>query len=149
EAQYYLAELALRRDDADKAVAYAAKAVELTPNNADAQHALGDAYGLSAQRASIFSQFGLAKKCLTAYHRAVELAPANVDFHQSLFEYYRQAPGIAGGGLDKAEIEAGVIKQLDPVRGRSAFATIFVAQKKYDHALAEFDEVLKTAPDDY
>ena len=149
EAQDFLAQLALRRNDAEKAVAYAEKAVALAPDKADYQHTLGDAYGSSAQQASIFSQFGLAKKCLAAYQRAVTLAPGSVEFHQSLFDYYRQAPGLAGGGSDKALAEAAIIKQLDALRGRLAFAALYVADKKYDQAIAEFDEVLKTSPDDY
>jgi len=149
EAQNFLAQLALRRDDADQAVACAEKAVALAPDNADYQDTLGDAYGLSAQKASIFSQFGLAKKCLAAYQRAVALAPDNVEYHQSLFDYYRQAPGLAGGGSDKAAAEAETIKKLDPARGRLAFAALYVADKKYDLALAEFDAVLKATPDDY
>ena len=149
EAQNFLAQLAIRRDDAEKAVAYAEKAASLAPDNADIQDTLGDAYGRSAQKASLFSQLGLAKKCAAAYQRAVALAPDNVDFHQSLFEFYRQAPGFAGGGSDKATAEAAVIKKLDPLRGRLAFASLYTADKKYDLALAEFDEVLKSSPDDY
>jgi tetratricopeptide (TPR) repeat protein len=149
DAQFYLAQLALRRNDTDKAVAYADKAASLVPNNADYQHTLGDAYGSAAQKASMFSQFGLAKKCLAAYQRAVELKPEDVDFHQSLFEYYRSAPGVVGGGTDKALAEAATIKKLDAMRGRLCFATLYTNDKKYDLALAEFDEVLKAAPDDY
>ena len=149
DAHFFLAQLALRRSDGDAAIAAAEKAVALAPDNADYQHTLGDAYGSAAQKASVFSQFGLAKKCLAAYQRATTLAPDNVSFHQSLFEYYRQAPGIAGGGFDKATAEAAIIKKLDPMTGRLAFATLYTVEKKYDQALAEFDEVLKTAPDDY
>ena len=97
----------------------------------------------------MLSKFGLAKKCLASYQRAVELEPGNVDFHQSLFEYYRQAPGIAGGGTDKAVGEATAMKKIDPMRGRIAFATLYTGEKKFDQALAEFDEVLKSNPDDY
>src|SRR4051812_13918737 len=67
EAQSSLASLALRRNDAEQAVAYAEKSVALAPEDAGCQHVLGDAYGSAAQRASVFSQFGLAKKCLAAY----------------------------------------------------------------------------------
>jgi len=149
EAQNYLAQLALRRDDAGQALAHAEKAAALAPDNADIQNTLGDAYGRSAQKAGIFSQLGLAKKSLAAYQRAVALEPANVDYHQDLFEYYRAAPGIAGGGADKALAEAATIKQLDPRRGHLAFGTLYAADKKFDQALAEFDGVLKTAPEDY
>src|SRR3954471_11142209 len=48
EAQQFLAQLAMRRNDADKAVAYAEKAVALAPDDAVCQHTLGDAFGNAA-----------------------------------------------------------------------------------------------------
>ena len=146
DAQYFLAQLALRRDDADKAVAYAEKSVALAPDNADCQNLLGDAYGRSAQKASVFSQFGLARKCLAAYQRAVALAPDKVEIHQNLFEYYRQAPGLVGGGSDKAENEAAAILKLDPLRGHTAYATLYTADKKFDQAHTHIAEIKKLDP---
>jgi tetratricopeptide (TPR) repeat protein len=87
DAHYFLAHLALGRDDAKAAVASAEKCVALAPDNADGQHTLGDAYGRSAQQAGVFSKFGYARKCLAAFQRAVALAPDRVEFHQSLFDY--------------------------------------------------------------
>lgn len=149
EALDYLARLALRRDDAEKALAYAEKAAAISPDSAEIQHTLGDALGRSAQKASVFSQLGFAKKCLAAYQRAVALAPNNLPFHFSLFNYYRQAPGIAGGGLDKATQEAKAIQQIDALEGHRAFAALYLSDKKYDQALAEYDVMLKLVPNDY
>ena len=148
-AQLHLGLLALRRDDAEKAQPYVEKALQLEPKNAEAHRVMGDIYGRQAQKASIFSQPGLAKKCLASYERAVALDPKNIDAHASLFEFYRRAPGIMGGGSDKALATAATMKQLDPMRGRIAFATFYIEDKKYDQAFAQFDEVLKAAPDDY
>src|SRR6185436_8791130 len=108
-----------------------------------------EAYGRSAQKAGLVSKYGFAKKCLASYQKAVELDPKSVEAHNNLFDFYRQAPGIAGGSTEKALVEAAAIKQLDPARGRLAFATFYVGEKKYDRALAEFDAVLKTNPEDY
>ena len=149
EVNFYLGELAFRRDDAEKAVSYFEKAAAAGPKVSRYQRRLGDAYGRTAQKAGALSKFGWAKKCLAAYQRAVELDPSDVDAHNSLFDYYRMAPGIAGGSSEKALAEAAAIKRLDPARGRIAFATHYVAEKKYDQAIAEFDEVLKKNPDDY
>jgi tetratricopeptide (TPR) repeat protein len=149
EANYYLGQLALRRDETDKALKYFEAAVAAAPAIARHHHGLGDAFGRSAQKAGVLSKFGFAKKCLAAYERAVALEPANLEFRQSLFEYYRQAPGMAGGGFDKAAAQAEAMKKIDATRGRIAVATLYAGEKKYDRAFAEFDEVLKTHPDDY
>lgn len=149
DVHYYLGQLANRRNDPGTALRHFEAAVAAAPRAGRHQHGLGDALGRQAQQAPVFSKFGLAKKCLAAYQRAVELEPDNVDFRLSLFEYYRQAPGIAGGGVDKAAAQAGAIKRLDPLRGRIAFATLYAGEKQYDRAFAEFDELLRVTPDDF
>lgn len=148
-AQYHLGLLAYRRDDMDACVAYLERAIALAPNDGASHKALGDAYGRTAQKASIFRQLGWAKKCLAAYQRAVALAPDQAEFRQCLFEYYFQAPGFAGGGRDKAVAEAAAIKRLDPHAGRLAFARIAIDDRKYADAFAQFEEVLARSPDDY
>ena len=149
DANFFLGQLANRRDDPEKAVTYFEQALAAEPTAGRHHHGLGDAYGRSAQKAGLLSKWGLAKKCLAAYERAVALEPTAVEFRFSLFEFYRQAPAIAGGGLDKATAQAEAIKQLDANRGRFALATLYVGEKKYAEALAQFDEVLKVSPDDY
>lgn len=144
-----LGQLALRRDDTEHAISYLEKAVELDPKHSETRRILGDAYGRAAQKKGIFGGLGLGKKCLASYQKAVELDPKNIDAHGSLFDFYRMAPGIAGGNSEKALAEAAAMKQLEPMRGRIAFATFYVSEKKYDRALAEFDEVLKKEPDDF
>ena len=51
--------------------------------------------------------------------------------------------------LTKAHAQAQEIKQLDAGRGRQAIAGLYLAEKKYPEAFAEFDAVLKEKPDDY
>jgi tetratricopeptide (TPR) repeat protein len=149
EVQVQLAELALRRDQPEVAVVHLENAARLDPKSARVQKRLGDAHGTVAVKASLLTKFGHAKKTLAAYERAVVLDPTYVDGRLALFEFYRQAPGMAGGGIDKAMTQAARIKELDPNRGRIAFATLYVGEKKYDQALAQFDEVLASHPDDY
>lgn len=149
EVQFYLGELALRRNEPAKAVPFLEKAIATAPSVSRYHRRLGDAWGTQAASASIFSQLGFAKKCIAAYEKAVALDPADLDARFSAFEYYRRAPGLAGGGFEKASATAAAIKQLDANRGRFAYATLYVGEKKYAEAFAQFDEVLKTTPDDY
>ncbi|HEX7630896.1 MAG TPA: tetratricopeptide repeat protein [Lacunisphaera sp.] len=146
---YYLGRLALHRKEYEKAATILEKAATLAPTSSPIQLQLGDAYGSWAQKASMFSQLGLAKQCRAAYEKAVELDPKNVDARLSLMSFYQQAPGFVGGGLDKAHVQADEIKKLDANRGRQALAGLYLAEKKYPEAFAEFDEVLKEKPDDY
>jgi tetratricopeptide (TPR) repeat protein len=149
EAFFYLGESFLYRDQGEPAVPPLEKAVALAPANSDYRRHLGDAYGLSAQQAGFFSKTGWALKCKAAYEKAVELDPKNVTARQSLLEFYRQAPGFAGGGMDLAYAEAAEIQKIDPVRGRLAYAGLYVGEKKYSEAFAIYEEILTTAPDDY
>lgn len=149
EVQFQLGELALRRNDPATAVVHLEQAARIDPRSARAQKRLGDALGTVAVSAPLLSKFGHAKKTVAAYERAVALDPSYISGREALFEYYRQAPGFVGGGLDKAAEQAAQIKALDATRGRIAFATLYVGEKKYAEALAQFDEVLATNPDDY
>lgn len=149
EVNFHLGHLANRRNEPERAVKYFETALAAEPHAGRHHHGLGDAFGRSAQKAGIFSKLGLAKKCLAAYERAVALEPGSADFRQSLFEFYRQAPSMFGGGFDKAAAQAAAIKQIDPARGRLVFATLYVGEKKFAEAFAEFDEPLKANPDDY
>lgn len=149
EVQFQLGELALRRGDPATAVIHLERAGRVDPMSARAQKRLGDAHGTVAVSAPLLSKFGHAKKTLVAYERAVALDPSYISGREALFEYYRQAPGFVGGGFDKAAEQAARIKALDATRGRIAFATLYVGEKKYAEALAQFDEVLATSPDDY
>ena len=149
EAYFFLGQVQINRGDHERAVDTLEKATSLDPTKSEYFRELGDAYGISAQKGGLFSKFGWAKKCKAAYDKAVELDPKNVAARLSVLEYCRQAPGFVGGGMDGAYAQAAEIKKLDAPRGRQAYATLYLADKKYDLALAEFDEVLKVTPDDY
>jgi tetratricopeptide (TPR) repeat protein len=149
EALFFLGETFLYRDQGEPAVPPLEKAVALAPANSDYRRHLGDAYGLSAQQAGFFSKTGWALKCKAAYEKAVELDPKNVTARLSLLEFYRQAPGFAGGGMDLAYAEAEEIRKIDPARGRNALAGLYAGEKKYSEAFAVYDEILRANPDDY
>ena len=149
EINFYLGRLALWFDQNEEGLARLEKAARSVPTDARNQNAMGDACGLEAQKAGIFTKIGWARKCLAAYLRAAALDPRNADYHWSLLEFYQLAPAFIGGGMDKAEAEAANIALLDPKAGRIASAVLGVTQHHYDQAFDELEAVVRAAPDDF
>ena len=96
---------------------------------------LGRAYGRLAEGASFLTALGYAKKTVRAFERAVELDHSNLEALSDVFEYYLQAPGIVGGGLDKAEEIARRIAGLNEAEYHWASARL--AEKRGNPVAAE------------
>jgi tetratricopeptide (TPR) repeat protein len=139
---------AMSIQDADKAVAYAEKAVALDEKNPKLLLALADAYGISAQEANIFSKMSWAKKCRETFLRVAQENPKDLDSRFSLLGYYLQAPGIAGGGKDKAVAMAEEIGRIDPFQGRRATARILQNEGKNMEAIAELEKAMTIKDND-
>lgn len=123
------------QDMADSAVAECEKAAANAPNDSDTQLWLGRAYGLKASHANPFAAFSYARKVAASFQRAVQLDSNNIHAMNDLGEYYVDAPGIVGGGLDKAQDLAGKIRSRFPAQSHRLSALI--AEKRGDLATAE------------
>jgi tetratricopeptide (TPR) repeat protein len=140
ELRLWLAKSYLRDGKVDESIEALEKAVDLDPKNGLYHLWLGRAYGEKAEHASIFTAFGWARKVRRAFETAVQLAPANMDARFDLLEFYLAAPGIVGGGEDKAELLAKEIAQASPRLGHTARSLVFRKQKKWDQALEELKQ---------
>jgi tetratricopeptide (TPR) repeat protein len=96
-----------------------------------------------------FRALRLARRGSALMERAVVLAPGDISYREGLVDFYRQAPAIAGGGLEKARAHADAIARLDPVRGAAWQASILMEEKRYADALAACEAALAVRPDDY
>ncbi|MGB9606828.1 MAG: tetratricopeptide repeat protein, partial [Bryobacteraceae bacterium] len=76
------------------------KAVAADPRNPNYHLWLGRAYGKRAETSSFLTAPGLARKAREEFEKAVQLDPNNLEALNDLFEYYLQAPGFLGGGLE-------------------------------------------------
>ena len=119
----------------DRGISACEKAVALAPENGQYHLWLGRIYGEKADKASFLTAAGLAGKVRTEFETAVKLTPNNVDARSDLAEFYLEAPGIVGGGRDKAMQQISPLAQLDPARAHWVSAR--VAEKKKDLATAE------------
>ena len=102
--------------DWDRGIADCEKAVALDPNNSRYHMWLGRIYGEKADGSNFFSAASLAGKVRTEFEAAVRLDPNNVDARSDLGEFYLEAPGIVGGGRDKAEAQAQALAALDAAK---------------------------------
>ncbi len=121
-------------------------AVAAAPSQAAYHLWLGRAYGRRAETASVFTAPGLASKARQSFERAVALDPRNREALNDLFEYYLQAPGFLGGGMDKAEKLVQQISQLDVAEKHYALARIAEQRKEYQMAEAQLRRAAEIAP---
>src|SRR5258705_1755991 len=119
----------------DRAITACEKAVSLQPNNGEYHLWLGRTYGEKADASSFFTAAGLAKKVRTEFERAVALDPKNAVGRTDLAEFYLEAPGIVGGGQDKARGQAEALSKLDPVKAHWVNGRL--AEKNKDTSTAE------------
>jgi tetratricopeptide (TPR) repeat protein len=122
-------------EDWDRAGSFCREAVSLDPNNSRFHLWLGRVYGEKADRSNFLSAVGLAGKVRTEFERAVQLDPKDVDARLDLAEFYAVAPGMVGGGEQKARAQAQSIASLNPAREHWIYARI--AEKKDDATTAE------------
>jgi tetratricopeptide (TPR) repeat protein len=123
--------------DWDKGIPACEKAVSLDPGNAQYHLWLGRVYGEKADHSGFLTAAGYAKKVHTEFEAAVRLNPNYVEARTDLAEFYLEAPGIVGGGRDKAEAQAEKLAVLDPVR--AGWVKARLAEKKNDPVAAEND----------
>jgi len=111
------------------------EALAAGPGDSDRYLWLGRAFGRRAEHAGPLTAPGYASKARQNFERAVDLNPKNLEAMSDLFEYYLEAPGFLGGGIDKASLLAKRIAELDPAEGH--FTQYRLAEKKGDTARAE------------
>ena len=121
--------------DWDKGISACEKAVSLDPENAQYHLWLGRIYGEKADHAGFLSAAGLAGKVRNEFEAAVRLNPNSVEARTDLAEFYLEAPGIVGGGRDKAEAQAQKLATMDPVK--AGWVKGRLAEKKKDLVSAE------------
>lgn len=119
----------------DRGIGECEKAVALDPDNSQFHLWLGRIYGEKADKSSFMTAAGLARRVAHEFEAAVHLNPRNIDARTDLAEFYLEAPGIVGGGRDKAEQQANSLQALDPAKAHWVNARL--AEKKHDLAGAE------------
>ncbi len=130
-----------------KATEYFQKAAAAEPQNSDYVLWLGRSWGRRAETASPFVAPLNAAKARDYFEQALELNPENRDALGDLFDYYLNAPGFLGGGVDKAEALAKRIEAIDPPEGHFVLSQVAGKREQRDAAERELRIAVKLAPD--
>jgi tetratricopeptide (TPR) repeat protein len=132
--------------DFKKAVDALEKAAAVDPADSMIQTWLGRAWGRRAEASFALLAAGYATRSRQAFERALQLNPGNADALGDLFDFYIDAPGLVGGGLEKA---AGLLPQLDkydPVGAVLARARIDERKKQFAGAEENLRRAIEMGP---
>ena len=129
-----------------KASEFFEKAVAADPGSSDYRLWLGRAYGRRADTSSFVTAPSFATKARLNFEKAVELDPRNLEAVNDLFEYYLDAPGFLGGGLEKAAALAQRIGELDPAEYHYAQARLAEKRKQFQTAENQLRRAAELAP---
>jgi tetratricopeptide (TPR) repeat protein len=108
------------------------EAINLFDENADYHFWLGRSYGMEAQEASFISQAMLASDIIEQFERAIELDPTHVQGKIGVINFHISAPGIMGGDMDIAKLNAKEFIKLNEYKGRVALARIYLKEENID-----------------
>jgi tetratricopeptide (TPR) repeat protein len=122
------------------------KAVAADPENSTGALWLARAYGRRAETSSPFTAPGYASKARQWFEKSVELNPRNLEALSDLFEYYMEAPGFLGGGLDKAQALVPKMEAVNEAEGQWAQAKLAEKRKQFSTAEDHLRRAIAAAP---
>ena len=121
--------------DYKRAIEFLDKSLAVSPTNSEYELWLGRAWGRRAETSGWLTAGIHASKARQCFERAVALDPHNREAKNDLFDFYLNAPGFLGGGLEKAAALAkGIASERPP---EYEFEEAQLADRKKDYAAAE------------
>jgi tetratricopeptide (TPR) repeat protein len=129
----------------DDAANECAAAVQMDGQNANNHLWLGRALGEKADASPFYSAFGLAKRARAEFEQAASLDPRNGEALTDLGEFYTSAPGVVGGGNDKAQALVGQLEKIDPARAHLLLGRIAESSKDLRTAEHEYRLAAETS----
>lgn len=146
EAQNLICRVRFTLQQWDAAIRACELAVRLDGNSSIDHMWLGRALGEKADRASFLSAYSLGKRVRSEFEQAVQLDPHNAGALSDLGEFYKDAPGIVGGGLDKAETIAAQLGKVNAAKAYELRGNIASSRKDYVTAERDFRQAIAASP---
>jgi Flp pilus assembly protein TadD len=132
--------------DYKKAVELFEKFLVMSSQSSEGELWLGRAWGRRAETSSWVMAASHATKARQSFEKAVALDPRNHEAKNDLFDYYLNAPGMLGGGMEKAEAEARSIAAERPPEYEFEEAQISEKRKDFKTAEVHLRRAMELAP---
>ncbi|PKL87097.1 MAG: hypothetical protein CVV23_17115 [Ignavibacteriae bacterium HGW-Ignavibacteriae-2] len=123
------------------------EAIDLKENVAEYHFWLAQTYGAEIMTANVFSKALLAPKIKNEYLETLKYDRKHISARIMLAQYYLRAPGIMGGGVEKAYEEAKTLTSIDEKWGRLLYAQLFMGENNFKKAEEEFKYLEKNYGD--
>ncbi len=130
----------------DGAASECEQAVNLDPQNSNYHLWLGRAVGEQADRATFVTAYSLAKRARAEFEQAAHLDPHNAEALADLGQFYSEAPGVVGGGIDKAGSVAAQLDRIDPARAHELRAAIARENRDPSTSEKEMKQAIAVSP---
>jgi tetratricopeptide (TPR) repeat protein len=133
--------------DFPRAVTSFERSVQLAPDQSAYHDWLGKAYGRRAEHAIFLNAMGWAKKTHKEFDTAVRLDPLNFEAQRDLIRFEMYAPGMVGGGDDRALKHIEDLEKIDILHGQLARGEFLNAKKRHGEADIVFAKILSSRTD--
>ena len=130
-----------------RAIASLERAVQLDPNNSEYHDWLGKSYGRKAEGSVFWSAMTWARKTHKEFEVAAQLNPGNFEAQRDLIRYEMNAPGMVGGGDDKALKHIDELEKIDSLQGQLARGEFLVTKREITKADTLFAKILESDSD--
>ncbi len=149
EALYAMGRIRQAYGDLEGTYSFAERAVAADGSNAPYHCLLGEAAGNKAQKAGVFSKFGLGRAVKKEAEAGIQLDPKYAPCYHLLIAFHQQAPGMIGGDKKVAQELADKLLALDPVEGNYAQIRIAQENKQTDKLEGYFVKAVQANPKSY
>jgi len=146
EVHLFLAKSYMEMEQWDAAVKSAERLVAIDPQNSKYHEWLGRAYGEKADHVWPPLAISWAKKTGKEFETAVRLDGKNFSARQVLIEFDCSAPGMVGGGEEKALPQIKELAEMDAAEGHYAAGNCRRQKKDFAAADEEFSKALESHP---
>jgi tetratricopeptide (TPR) repeat protein len=122
-------------------------AIARDPRRVEAYVWRGRTYLQEIETTNFLRKGAVAGRARSMFEKAVEIDPSSFEAREAKTEYLMNAPGIAGGSIDKARAEATAAKRVAPIRGAMLVGRVEEKAGNAAAAEAEYRALTTSFPD--